>query len=347
MFRHADGGDFAVRDVQINGELVHALDGVGITGHGRAGFFAPRGSGLPERVVDRVAGQRHAGLHVNLRVLNVLSDKRAQHCFVRDEIRAQARRFIVFRHADAHDLALAVQFDGDLEGLETGHVVNRCACGGRFRLGRLSGFPFCFRAAVGRRGSREDRVLVARLGLDAQRTLRVRKDLLAGVQESAGRHGRAGNLVDVRAQRVGIRRDADELLLESVLADAAAQTRSLLQGADVNLRHVAFGADAHRNRDLSAVALRGSGQRIALDFAGGILADEDFVELAAFGKILKFNLFVLAPGQDRAECGFLGRQLLLRDRALRHFVGYRQRRRGDEGKQEQANAQFQNIIHAC
>ena len=344
MLRHRDAYDLAVAvyfDVDLEGlEARHFI----CCGSARraAGSFRSLG----KRVVDRVAGQRHAGLHIDLRVRDALPDQRAQHRLVSDQVRAKARCLVVLRHRDAHDLAVAVHFDVDLEGLEARHFIRCGSALGRFGFAAFRRSFLCRTAVCGGSG-RQDRVLIPRVRLDAQRTFRVRKDLLAGVQECAGGNGSAGDLVHIRAQRIRIGRNADELLFKSIIAHAAAETRSLLQRTDVNLRDITLGTDAHRDRDLSAVALRRRRQRITLYIAGCVLANEDLVQLTSVREVLVFDLLVIAAGQHGVQCRFLGGELLLRDRALGDLVGHRKRCRRDEGKQEQAKAKFDNIIHAC
>ena len=322
---HGHRGDLAILHRNVHGELVKALDGVRIGRHLR-----PR---LTKRVVDGVAGQRRTGLHVDAGGGDVLTHQRVKHGGVGDQVRAEARRFVVLRYGHRDDLAILVHRDFHLEGLKTGHVVRSGRHDGLGGLTRSSG---C---------SCQHGVLVARVRLDAQRALRVGQHVRNGVHKRGRGDRRAAQGVHVVAERVGISRNRDELVLELALAHAAAQTRGLLQRADIHLRHITLRAHAEGDRDLSAVALRRGGQRVALNLAVD-LADKELVKDAVLGDSFIFNLLVVAARKHRIQRFHLGCELLRLDRPLRHFVGDGQSHGGDKRKGEQTNRQLDDITHS-
>ena len=181
--------------------------------------------------------------------------------------------------------------------------------------------------------------------LNAERALRVSQHLLHRVHKRAGRNRRARNGVHIIAQRVRVSGNRDELLLESVVAHAAAEALRLLKGADIDLRDVAAFAHAEGDRNLSAIALRVRGQRITLDAAVSVFADENLIEHAVVRNTFILNLFVFAARQHRVQRSHLGGQLLLLDRALGHFVRDGQQHRGNKRKDEQTERKLHNITH--
>ena len=334
VLRHRDGNDLT-RVVQLNRNLKRAEAGH-VIGLCAAFGFAGRSS-LLERVVNRVAGQRHAALHVDLRRCNILTHQRVKDALIREEIRAEARGLIVFRHNDGNDLAVAVQ--------RNFHVERRKA---RYLIRARGGFNrriLAVVAAIDCGGLSQNRILIARMRLDAERALRVSQHLLHGVHKRGGRNGRARDGIHIVAQRVRVSRNRDELLLESVVAHAAAEALRLLEGADINLRHIALFAHAEGDRDFSAVTLRIRGQRIALDAAVSVFADENLIERTVVRNTFILNLLVFAVRQHRVQRSHLGGQLLLLDRFLGHFVRDGQQHRGNKRKDEQTERKLHNITH--
>ena len=181
--------------------------------------------------------------------------------------------------------------------------------------------------------------------LNAERALRVGQHLLHRVHKRAGRDRRARNGVHIIAQRVRVSGNRDELLLESVVAHAAAETLRLLKGADIDLRDVAAFAHAEGDRNLSAIALRVRGQRIPIDAAVSVFADENLIKRAVVRNTFILNLLVFAARQHRVQRSHLGGQLLLLDRALSHFVRDGQQHRGNKRKDEQTERKLHNITH--
>ena len=322
--RNGNGSDLAIGDSYLHGKLVKALDGIRVGRDLRAGSL--------QRAVDGLAGQGHARLHVDLRRRDILADQRVEHRGIRDQISAEARRLVVLEHLDRHDLARVVDGNLDLHRSKAGDIVG---VGGhnRLRIARSCG------------GSGKDRVLVTRFRGDAEGVLGIGKDFGNRVHESAGGNGRAADGVDIIPQRIRIRSDRDKLALELILAHAGAQTGGLLKRADIGLRDVAFGADAHGDRNRSAVALRRSGQRVADGRTGSILALEDLVKDAALGQTFVFNLRILAAREHGVERVHLGSKLLGLDRALGHFVGQRQRHGSHERENEETKRELNNITH--
>ena len=335
VFRHGHRHDLAVAvHSHIHLERRKAGHVVGLRA-ALAGLTG--GSSLLQRVVDGVAGQRHAALHVDLRSRDVLTHQRVKHTLVGNQVSAEARRLVVFRHGHRHDLAVAVHSHIHLERRKAGHVIG--VRGGFHRR------VLALVAAVDGSGFRQNRVLIARVRLDAERALRVGQHLLHRVHKRAGRDRRARNGVHIIAQRVRVSGNRDELLLESVVAHAAAETLRLLKGADIDLRDVAAFAHAEGNRNLSAIALRVRGQRITLDAAVSIFADENLIERAVVRNTFILNLLVFAARQHRVQRSHLGGQLLLLDRALGHFVRDGQQHRGNKRKDEQTERKLHNITH--
>ena len=322
--RNGDGSDLAIGDSDLHGKLVKALDGIRVSRNLRAGSF--------QRAVDGLAGQRHARLHVDGRTGDILAHQRVEHRGIRDQVSAKARRLVVLKHLDRHDLARVIHSDLNLHRGKAGDVVG---VGGHNRL----------RIARSRSSSGKDRVLVARVRGDAEGVLGIGKDFGHRVHESAGGNSRAADGVDIIPQRIRIRSNRDKLALELILAHAGAQTGGLLKRADIGLRDVSFGADAYGDRDRSAVALRRGGQRVADGRTGSILALEDLVKDAALGQTLVFNLRVLAAREHGVERIHLGGELLGLDRALGHFVGQRQRHGSHERENEETKRELNNITH--
>ena len=72
-----------------------------------------RSSGLLERVVDRIGGQRHASLHIDLRSRQILAHQRIKARI--NQVSTKARRLIVRRNSNGHDLAIChSNFHGEL-----------------------------------------------------------------------------------------------------------------------------------------------------------------------------------------------------------------------------------------
>ena len=334
MLRHSDGDDLA-RVVQLNGDLEGRKTGhvVGL----RRAFF--RRARLTERVVNGVAGQRRAGLHVDLRRRDVLTHQRVKHGGIGDQVRAEARRLAMLRHADGDDLAVLVDRDLHLERRKARNIIGSRRHDG---LG-LRGF-----AAVGRSRSRENRFLVSRMRLDAQRIAGIGQHVRHGVDKRGRGDRRAANGVNVVTQRIGIRGDADELIHEFILADPAAQTGGLLQRADVGLCHIALRAHAQRDRDGATVALRVRDQGISLNVARVILAGEKLLHSAALGKALDaFDFLIVRAAREHLVERFLLRgDLLLCDRALCHLIGQGEQHGRDEREDEQTNCELDDITHS-
>ena len=322
--------------VQLNRNLERAETGH-IIGLHAALAGLPSGRSLLERIVDGVAGQRSAGLHIDLRSCDVLAHQRIKHALVSNQIRAEARSLIVFRHRNGNNLAVAVHRHLDLERRKTGHIV---AVGGRFNSRILA-----LVAAVDSSRFGKNRVLITRMRLNAERVLRIGQHFLHRVHKRAGRNSCACKRIHIVAQCIRIGRNPDELLLESVIAHAAAQALRLLKGTDVNLSRITIHTHAERNRNLSAVALRIRGQRIALDAAVSVLADEDFIQHAVVRNAFILNLLVFAARKNRVQSGHLGSQLLSLDRALGDFVGDGQQHGGNKRKDEQTERKLHNITH--
>ena len=320
-----DGSNLAILHRDVHRELVKALDGIRIGRHLR--------TSLTQCIVDGIAGQRRAGLHVDASRRDVLTHQRIKHGGVSDQVSTEARRLVVLRHGDGDDLAVFVHSDLNLERLEAGHIVGR---GGHNRLGRLTCSGSC--------GSQHG-VLVARVRLDAQRALRIGQHVGHGVHKRGRGNRRAAQRVHVVTERIRVSRNRDKLILELALAHAAAQTRGLLQRANVHLRHIALRAYAEGDRDFSAVALRRSGQRVALNLAAN-LADEQLVQNAVLGNPFIFNLLVFAAREHRVQRFHLGCELLILDRPLRHFIGDSQSHGGDKREGEQTNRQFDDVTHS-
>ena len=335
VFRHRHGHDLA-RVVQRDFHLERRKAGH-VVGLRAALAGLTGGSSLLQRVVDGVAGQRHAALHVDLRGRDVLTHQRVEHTLVGNQVGTEARRLVVFRHGHRHDLAVAVHSHIHLERRKASHVIG--VRGGFHRR------VLALVAAVDGSGFRQNRVLVARVRLNAERALRVGQHLLHRVHKRAGRDRRARNGVHIIAQRVRVSGDRDELLLESVVAHAAAETLRLLKGADIDLRDVAAFAHAEGDRNLSAIALRVRGQRITLDAAVSVFADENLIKHAVVRNTFILNLLVFAARQHRVQRSHLGGQLLLLDRALGHFVRDGQQHRGNKRKDEQTERKLHNITH--
>ena len=311
MLRHGHGDDLAVRihsDCDLERHKArHVVDSRALGG--------AAGSSLLQRVVDGVARERHAAAHVDLRGGDVLAHQRVKDGGIGNQVSAEARRLAVLRHGDGNDLARVIDGHLDLERRESRHVV------GRRRHNRLSRL-FAV-AAVGRSRRGENRFLIARVRLNAQRVAGVGQHIAHSADKRGRGNRRAADGINVIVQRIGIGCDTDELALELILADSAAQTGGLLQRADIGLRHIAVNAHAERNRDLSAIALRIGHQRIAGELARGFIgALEEASHLAALRKPLDaLDLLVLASGENRFQGSHLRRHLLFGNRALGHLIG--------------------------
>ena len=181
--------------------------------------------------------------------------------------------------------------------------------------------------------------------LNAKRILGVNEHLLHRIDKRGGRNGRARDGIHIAAQRIRIGSDCDELLLESIIANAAAQTLRFLKGTDVGLRHITINAHTEGDRNLSAIALRVRRERIALHIAVSILAGENLVQHAVVGKTFIFDLLIFAAGQDRFQSRHLRRKLLLLDRVLGHFVCHSEQHGGNKRKDEQTERKLHNITH--
>ena len=322
--RNGDGSDLAIGDSNLHGKLIKALDGIRVGRDLRAGSL--------QRAVDGLAGQSHARLHVDGGTGDILTHERIEHRGIRDQVSAEARGLVVLEHLDRHDLARIINGNLDLHRGKAGDVVG---VGGHNRL----------RIARSRGSSGKDRVLVARVRGDAEGVLGIGKDFGDSIHERSRRNRRAADGVDIVAQRVRIRSNRDELALKLILTHAGTQTGGLLQSADIGLRDAAFCADAHGNRNRSAVALRRSGQRVADGRTGSVLGFENLVKDAALSKTFVFNLCVLAAREHGVERVHLGGELLGLDRALGHFVGQRQRHGSHERENEETKRELNNITH--
>ena len=322
--RNGDGSNLTIGDSDLHGKLVKALDGIRVGRNLRAGSL--------QRAVDGFAGQGHTRLHVDGGTGDILAHQRIEHRGIRDQVSAEARRLVVLEHLDRHDLARVVNGNLDLHRGKAGDVVG---VGGHNRL----------RIARSRGSSGKDRVLVTRVRGDTEGILGIGKDFGNSIHKSAGGNGRAADGVNIIPQRIRIRSDCDKLAFELILAHSGAQTGGLLKRTDIGLRDVAFGADAHGDRNRSAVALRRSGQRVADGRTGSILALEDLVKDAALGQTFVFNLRILAAREHGVERVHLGSKLLGLDRALGHFVGQRQRHGSHERENEETKRELNNITH--
>ena len=334
VFRNGNGDNFA-RVIQLNRNLERTE-----TGHiiGLCATFSFTGSrGLLERIIDGVAGQRYAALHVNLSGCNVLTHQRIKHALVCEEIRTESSSLIVFRHNDGNNLAVAVQRDFHIERRKARHFISASGGLSRSFLIRITAID----------GSRfgQNRVLIASMRLNAECALRVGQHLLHRIHKRAGRYSRTRDGIHIIAQRIGISRDCDELLLERVITHAAAKALRLLERADINLRYIAFRAHTKGDRNFSAVTLRIRGQSITLNAAVSILADENFIQHAVVRNTFIRCLLVLAAGKHRIQRGHLGSQLLRLNRAFGDFVGDGQQHGGNKRKDEQTERELHNITH--
>ena len=77
--RDRDRADLAVSNLDVHGELGKALHGVRISRNRRGSITAEGSGSLCQRVVDGVARQGHAALHVDLSGGDVLTDQRVEH----------------------------------------------------------------------------------------------------------------------------------------------------------------------------------------------------------------------------------------------------------------------------
>ena len=399
-----DRADLAVGHFNIDGELVKALDGVRIARNARYGLAAKRSGSLAERIVDRRARQRHAALDINLRVGDVLTHQRVKHGGICDQVGAKARRLAMLRNRHGDDLAIRIHGDFDLERRKARHIVGRCTLGGaaagslpdgivdgvarqrhaapyidlrgsdilpnqRVKHGgirdQVSAQPRrlivlghgnrddlagvihrhldlerrearhivgvrghnrlsrSLLAAVGRSRCSENRILVTRVRLNAERIAGIGQHVAHSADERSGGNRCATDGIHIVVQRIRIGSDADELIHEVFLANPAAQTGGLLQRADVGLRHIALYAHAERDGDFSAIALRIGHQRIAGELTRGLVrAGKELRHLATLGQTLDgFNLLIFAAGKNLAQRSLLRRDLLLGNRALGHLVG--------------------------
>ena len=331
MLGHLDGHDLA-RVIQRNLHLERCKARHVV---GRSARFAAiaAGGSLRQRVVDGVARQGCAGLHIDLRGGDVLTDQRVEHGGVSNQVSAEARRLIVLGHLDGHDLARVVHRDFDLHRAKAGHIVGT---GGHDRL--------C--VAGSRRCRGEDRFLVAGLRLNAQRALGIGQHLGHSVHERRGGNRRAADGIHIVAQGIRVSCDGHKLILELRIAHARAKACGLLQRADIHLRHTALGAHAQRDRNRAAVALRVRHQGIALELACGIRRSEQLRNHAAFGQAFRlFHFIIFASGQHGIErCQLRGNPLLL-NRPLGHFVGHRQQHGSHEREDEETKRELENITH--
>ena len=325
---HRSGSNCAVLHSNVDRELFEALHGIRISRNLRASLL--------ERRIDGLAGQRRAGLDVDLRTGDILTNQSLKDGGICDQVSAEARRLVVLENLHRSNLASVIHSNFHLQRTKAGHVI------GIGRDNRLS------RSASSSSGSRKNSFLIARVRSNAEGILRIGKNLGHSADKSGGRNRRAAKGIDVIIQRVRISSDRNELILELRLANAAAQTSSLLQRANVNLRHMASGAHAQRDRDRSAVALRVGNERVASDFAGGLVGtNKHLSDLAVFSKTLDFNnLFVLAAREHLIERFLLSGELLLSDRTLGHFVGDSQADSRNQREDEKTNSELNDITHS-
>ena len=335
MLGHSNGHDLALA-VHLNRNL-HRPEAGHLVGLRTA---ISRSRSLLERLIDRVAGQRRTGLHINLSGGDILTNQSVKHRGIGNQIRTKARSLVMLGHGNGHDLALAINLDRNLHRSKAVHVVN---------IGSASVSSDLFSRGFFRTGSRgKDRFLITRLRSNAKLTLGVREDLRHRADKRGGRHRRAADGIDVIIQGIRISRNRNELLHKGSLADPAAKTSGLLQRADISLRHPAFGAHAERDRDRAAVALRIGDERIAGRLAGRlVLAHKHLGDRTAFFKALDLlDLLIVAARKHLAQRSLLRRNLLFRDRALRHFIGDSQANSRDEREDEKTNSEFHDITHS-
>ena len=318
----------AILNRNVHGKLVETLDCIRVSRYLRAG--------LPERRIDGLAGQGSTRPHVNLRSSDILTDERIEYRGIRDQISAEARRLIVFEHGDGSNLAGVIHSYLDLDRAETGDVVG---IGCNHRLSRSTG-----------RSSRRSkhRFLIARVRSDAERVLCIGKNLSHCTDEGRGRNGRTTKGIHIVRKRIRVSGNRNELILEFRLADSAAETGGLLQCADIHLCHIALGADAKRNRDRSAVALRVGHKGVTGNLTGLLaLAHKHLINQTAFGQILDINdLLIIAAGEHLAQSFLLRSNLLFSNRPLGHFIGDSQADRRYEREDEKTNSEFHDITHS-
>ena len=322
MHRSIDRSDRTILHSNIHRELAKALNGVRIGRHLRTGSL--------KRSIDALRGHGHASLDVDLRTGDILTNQSIK--AAGNQIRAEARSLVVLDNIDRNNLASIVDGNFNLHRAEAIDVVG---IGGNHRLGI---------ASSGSSGS-QNGFLIASSRSDAQRTLRIGKNLGNSIHESAGRNRRAADGINIIVQRIRIGSNRNELILEVRFGNLGTQTSGLLKSADEGLRDMALGADTDSDRNRTAVALRSRSQRIADNRTGSILSLEDLIKAAAFGETFIFNLSVFAARKHGIQRFHLGSKLLSLDRALSHFIGQRKRDGSHKRKHEETKRELENITH--
>ena len=321
---------------------------------------------LSNRLEDRVGRDRRARHHIDAFHITFHRRRVAVELAAEGRIRrlsAVVRGLVVGRHDDLGDHAVRrdAHAQADLVGKalrrelkDIAHriVADRTRVDGLNRLiiaqqthhvQRLKGLgcidKFLAHEIVAlKRGNR-------RIGHDAQHVLRVRRHLANCRDERLRADRRAGDRLHVCVDLRRVGGQTGELARKRLLADLRAQTGGLLQIAHGDAVDRAIRADAQRNRDRSAVSLRRRGHHIADDLVAR-LAHVQLRDLVVLGRSLDFlRLKDLRLGQHRALRGLAGGQLLLRNRAGRDLVGDGQRQRGNQGKDEQSEAELRHITH--
>ena len=337
VFRHAHGHDLSIR-IHLDRNL-HRTEARHVIGL-RAALIPAGivGGSLGKRIVDGVAGQRRPGFHVDLCRGDILTHQRVKHRAVRNQIRAIARRLIVFRHAHGHDLSIRIHLDRNLHRTEARHVIRFCASfsGGLTR--------FLVRLFVAG-GLSKQRFLVAGMRLNGE--ARILKHLPDRPYHRAGGDRRTADRAHIAVKRIGIRRDADKLVHEIRLCNPGSQTSRFLQRADINIGHISVHTHAERYRNFAAISLRRSRQRIANRFSGCIFGDKQLVKIAVGCIIVaEISRLILTAGEYGAERLLLRGNGLRFDRALCHLIGDAQQRGGHECEDEQTKREPHNITHS-
>ena len=322
--RSVDRSNHTILDSNIHGELIEALDSIRIGRNLRASSL--------QRSVDRLRGHGHAGLDINRSTGDILTDQCLEDRSVGNQIRAEARSLIVLDDLDRHDLSSVIDRDLNLHRAKAVDII---------RVGRDNRL----RIASSSSGSSKDRILIARSRRDTEGVLRISKNLGNSANKRAGRNRSAADGIHIIVQRVRIRSNRNELILEFRLANLSTQTSGLLQRTNKGLRDMAFGADADSDRDRSAIALRRSSQRIANNSTRGILTLEDLIQGATLGQAFIFNLSIFATRKHSIQRFHLGSELLGLDRALGHFVGHRQSDGSHKREHEETKRELKNITH--
>ena len=291
-----------------------------------------RSSSLSQSIVNRVGSHGHAGLDVNLSGRDILTNKVVKACS--DQVSAEARSLVVLDNRNGNDLAGIVNRNFDLHRTKALNIVGVCS---NDRLSRFAG---------SRSGGSKDRVLIARIRRNTERILGISNRFGNRADISGRGNGRAANRIDMIAERIGIGRDGDELILERIFCNLRSQTSGLLKGTDISLSDITINMNADSNRDRSAVTVRRSSHGVADNLSIGILGCKDFFEETALGEAFVSNLLIFAARENGIKRIHLRSELLLLDRALGHLVSDSKQHRSNEREDEQTKRKLHNITHS-